>query len=110
MRRCTVAKLQNPTRNQHFISQSEQRLNAINPGAERRDRRIHAFRLVDRKNLVVAYEQDEGVLLLNNLSFEDLFSLDVQDRFRLNLEECFQRYERDVAAHTRALLLGLARK
>lgn len=107
MRPCTMARFENPTRNQHFISQSEQRLNAINPGAERRERRIYAFRVVDRAKLVVAHDQDKGVSLLKNLSFDDLFSLDIRDRSRLNLEECFQRYERDVAMHTKALLKKL---
>lgn len=103
-----MARLQNPTQNQHFISQSEQRLNAINPhAAERRSRRIFAFNLADRKKTIVTLDQDQGVPLRENLAFSDLFSLDIQGKLRLNLEDCFQRYERDVATHTKSLLAKL---
>jgi len=103
-----VATLQNPTQNQHFISQSEQRLNAINPrAADRRSRRIFAFTLADRDKIVVTLDRDEGIPLRENLAFNDLFSLDIQGKLRLNLETCFQRYERDVATHTRSLLTKL---
>lgn len=96
--------LQNLTQNQHYISQSEQRLNAVNPRAERSSRRILAFSVASKENFVVALRKEKGVRLKENLAFADLFSFDIQGRLRRNLEESFQRYERDVATHTRSLL------
>ena len=40
---------EDPTVRQHFVSQVEQRLNAINPSAEDRNQRIYRFRLIDRE-------------------------------------------------------------
>ena len=40
----------NDTRNQHFLTQSEQRLNALNPKASRSNLRIYSFTVADRDN------------------------------------------------------------
>ena len=39
---------ENSTVRQHFLSQAEQRLNAINPGAKRENQRIYQYTLNKR--------------------------------------------------------------
>lgn len=96
----------NETRNQHYISQAEQRLNAFNPSAAKRSRRIYEFRVVDRQRPELSLVNETGRLIKNSLSFDDLFSFDAEQdaTFRSNLETVFQGYERDVATHSRVLL------
>jgi hypothetical protein len=48
--------LENDTRNQHFVTQGEQRLNALNPQADPRNQRIYSFAVVDRENYKLALE------------------------------------------------------
>jgi hypothetical protein len=40
----------NDTRNQHFLTRVEQKLNALNPNADGRNLRIYSFEIVDREN------------------------------------------------------------
>ena len=65
---------------------------------------------MDRDKIVVTLDRGEGVPITQNLAFNDLFSLDIQGKFRVNLEDSFQRYERDIATHTRSLLAKLDTK
>lgn len=87
----------NPTQNQHFISQAEQRLNSIN----RSNQRIYAFRLVDRDPPKLQLTKAKGHNINKRLSFNDLYSFDVLDkRNRYNFEQLFQRFEEDVTQYT----------
>ncbi|SOE97679.1 hypothetical protein SAMN05414139_10829 [Burkholderia sp. D7] len=98
--------LENDTKNQHFVTQAEQRLNASNPDADDKNKRIYSFKLVDRENYGLALENPNGNRISKNLSASDLFSFDVagdSDR-RHNFEALFQKYEGPVATHTRNLL------
>jgi hypothetical protein len=96
----------NPTKNQHYISQAEQRLNSIDPASPKR---IFALEVIDRDKHVLRPRDPRGSSIENSLSYRDLFSLDVvSSSVRNNLEDLFQRYESDVAAHSRALLAKLA--
>ena len=87
--------LENDTRNQHFLTRAEQKLNAVNPQADARKLRIYSFEVVDRENYTLALENQNGRLIGSNLSLFDLFSFDVPGggRLRLNFESLFQKYE-----------------
>ena len=47
----TLSIRENDTRNQHFVTQGEQRLNALNPRADPKNQRIYSFQVVDRETL-----------------------------------------------------------
>ena len=100
---------QNDTRNQHFVSQVEQRLNALNPEADPKRQRIYSFEVVDRANYKLALEKSTGRPIESNLSLSDLFSFDVpgESRLRLNFESLFQKYEDYIKDHTKSLLAKL---
>ncbi|MFG0682848.1 hypothetical protein ACF8GB_20360 [Pseudomonas sp. xss_4] len=90
--------MENLTRNQHFISQSEQRSNCIDESRPKHKKRVYKFEVVDRENGVVRLTNTEGVKIQNNLSFDDLFSFDVKSSsLRKNLEDFFQAFEVDLA-------------
>ena len=99
----------NDTRNQHFLTQGEQRLNALNPQANPSNLRIYSFKVVDRENYVLALEHPKGRPIGKNLSIFDLFSFDVlgNSSLRLNFEALFHKYERYIETHTNALLAKL---
>jgi hypothetical protein len=88
----------NPTKNQHFYSQAEQRLNADASGSH-----IYAFRLLDREKMVVEAPK-RPVPISRNLAFDDLFTLDVKGTLRTNLEQSFERFERRVAEHSKTII------
>jgi hypothetical protein len=95
----------NPTKNQHYISQAEQRLNAIDPSSPKR---IFALAVIDRDKHILQARDPRGSSIEKSLSYHDLFSLDViSPNVRNNLEDLFQRYEKDVSAHSQALLAKL---
>lgn len=99
----------NYTANQHFVSQVEQRFNALNPGATPRNQRIYSFTLVDRQSLLLSLDSTRGMNISNNLAFRDLFSFDViPDRAsRYNFEAMFQQYEAVIESNTVDLLRKL---
>jgi hypothetical protein len=99
----------NDTRNQHFLTQGEQRLNASNPQADVSNLRIYSFKLVDRENYLIKLENPKGRPIGKNLSLFDLFSFDVLDdsALRLNFESLFHKYEGHIEAHTKSLLAKL---
>ncbi|OUL80383.1 hypothetical protein [Paraburkholderia hospita] len=102
--------LSSDTRNQHFISQAEQRLNAANAEAESDRQRIFSFRVHDRESYDVRLESRRGRLISGNLSLHDLFTFDVATDHgsRFNFEVLFQRFEREIVATTASLLEKLA--
>lgn len=90
--------MENLTRNQHFISQSEQRSNCIDESRPKNKQRIYKFEIADRENSVVRLSNTEGVKIKRNLSFDDLFSFDVKSSsLRKNLEDFFKKFEADLA-------------
>jgi hypothetical protein len=101
--------LPNDTARQHFVSQVEQRLNALNPGATPRNQRIYSFTLVDRESLSLSLDSTRGMNISNNLAFRDLFSFDVIDEktSRYNLEAMFRQYEAVMETNTVELLRKL---
>ena len=97
--------MENPTKNQHFISQSEQRSNCIDDNTSKHKKRIYKFSIVDREDHTIRLVKEEGVKIKNNLSFFDLFSFDVTDNpIRKNLESFFQKYEADLDVCSRTLV------
>ena len=94
---------ENSTIRQHFLSQAEQRLNAMNPGAKPENQRIYQYRVLDRGKFAVG--SPKSVKIVGNLMIDDLFSFDrVGDtRLRANFENLFRKYEKDVFRHTIAL-------
>ena len=101
--------LENDTRNQHFLTQGEQRLNALNPQADPSNLRIYSFTVVDRENYILALESSNGRPIGTNLSLFDLFSFDVpgNSRLRHNFESLFHKYEGYIETHTKNLLAKL---
>jgi hypothetical protein len=97
--------LKNHTRNQHFVSQAEQRLNAANPSAEGENQRIYSFTLKDRESYLVKIDSMDAKKIEGELCFGDLFSFDVlDDGNRYNFESLFQQYENNIAASTKKIL------
>lgn len=87
------------TKNQHFVSQVEQRPNALNPGARPENQRIYEFEIVDRDRHQVRLANPKGRLISNALSMFDLFSFDIaDDGLRDNLERVFWAYEARIFA------------
>ena len=101
--------LENATSNQHFVTQGEQRLNALNPQADPRNQRIYSFEVIDRESYKLALESSIGRPIGSNLSLFDLFSFDVpgDNRLRLNFKSLFHKYEGYIEAHTQSLLAKL---
>lgn len=96
--------LESETKNQHFVSQAEQRLNAI-PGQRGL---IYALKLVDRESHTVRPTNRAGESIRLSLSAQDLFTFDHEDdKLRLNFETLFQRYEQNVGERSTALLRKL---
>jgi hypothetical protein len=88
--------LVNDTRNQHFLTRVEQKLNALNPQADARNLRIYSFEVIDRENYTLSLESPNGRPIGSNLSLFDLFSFDVpgNTRLRRNFESLFHKYEK----------------
>jgi hypothetical protein len=99
---------ENSTRNQHYVSQAEQRLNAIDPQLPSRKQRIYRFEVGDREEILLRPESGRSVPISNNLSSDDLFSFDIDGDVRKNLEAQFWSYENRIAEHSRALVRKLA--
>lgn len=95
------------TKNQHFLSQSEQRLNSI-AGAEHK---IYSFTLQDRESYTVTLDNEKGTKIQNNLSFSDLYTFEFLDNgHRKNFEKAFCKYEGKINAATSALLKKIKEK
>jgi hypothetical protein len=104
-----VEMLENDTRNQHFVTRGEQRLNALNPQADPKNQRIYSFEVIDRESYKLALESPIGRPIGSNLSLFDLFSFDIpgDSHLRLNFESLFHKYEGYIEAHTLSLLAKL---
>lgn len=97
--------MQNVTRNHHFVAQVEQRLNSINSNVAKENQRIYSFNITDRESYKLDLICDNGEKIKGSLSFDDLFSFEIlNEKQRLNLEEHFGQYERDVGKLTKSLL------
>jgi hypothetical protein len=96
------------TKNQHFISQAEQRLNACNPQGAPERQRVYSFLVADHGTCDVRLENARGIKIRNNLAWTDLFTFDAAGLTLVpNLESCFQDYEQTIARQSQALLFKL---
>ncbi len=97
--------LQDETKNQHFISQTEQRLNASNSEAKDVNKSIYEFLIKDRENHSIELASSKPKKINRSLSLNDLYSFDVLDSSnRLNFEKIFHKYECEIARNTKLLL------
>lgn len=95
------------TKNQHYLSQIEQRLNSI-AGAKNK---IYSFTLQDRESCAVTLDNNKGISIQENLSFSDLYTFAFLDKgFRKNFESAFCKYEGRIEAATLALLEKIKEK
>jgi hypothetical protein len=118
VKRDTCMNLKDPTKNQHFVPQIEQRLNAANPCARDENQKIYAFNLVDRENHKIKLRNSGGIKITKSqnhkitksLSLNDLFSFDIleKDPQRYNFESLFQKYESSIKDNTLSLLEKLS--
>lgn len=104
--------LKNTTKNQHYLPQVEQRLNAANPNAAPDRQKIYSFRVLDHEKRTLQLERPDGVLISKNLALFDLFSFDVaaDKKWRMNLESLFGQIETETHATTMRLLDRLDRE
>ncbi|ATA55351.1 hypothetical protein CKY39_20610 [Variovorax boronicumulans] len=96
----------NETRNQHYLSQGEQRLNTSTPNAKKkRNQRIYEFEVLGRFEQV-ALGEPKNRRIEANLALDDIFSFEVDPEIRLrqNFEVLFQRYEDSLITRTEAFL------
>ena len=100
---------EDPTVKQHFVSQVEQRLNAINPNAKESNQRIYRFRLLDKEAGTLSLPSKTRIS--GNLLLPDLFSFDRVrgSSLRSNFEKLFQGYEYNIRLNTDAVLRKIAR-
>lgn len=98
--------LHNTAKNQHFLPQVEQRLNAINLQAKSKNQKIYSFSIKDRDAGVVSINSEKGVRISTNLSLHDLFSFDVlgEEAKKYNFEKLFHSYEVTIKSNTESLL------
>ncbi|WP_186299578.1 hypothetical protein [Shewanella algae] len=101
--------LQDVTKNQHFVPQVEQRLNAINPLAKEENQKIYSFSLEDRESYAINLDSEKGFKISNTLSLNDVFSFDVLEKeaARYNFEKLFHQYEASIKTNTESLIYKL---
>lgn len=98
--------LRNLTKNQHFLSQVEQRFNAVNSQARSNNQRIYSFSISDRNSHTINIDSGKGIKVSKNQSLHDLFSFHVLEKEtgRYNFEKLFEDYENKVKINTESLL------
>tara|TARA_B100000745_G_C20075921_1_gene367452 strand:- start:54 stop:458 length:405 start_codon:yes stop_codon:yes gene_type:complete len=101
--------LQDVTKNQHFVPQVEQRLNAINPSAKEENQKIYSFSLEDRESYAINLDSEKGFKISNTLSLNDIFSFDVLEKepARYNFEKLFHQYEASIKINIESLISKL---
>lgn len=97
----------NKTRNQHYISQVEQKLNCINSSIAKEKRRIYQFESLNRESQEYKLGNENGVKIEKNLSFDDLYSLEIfDDATRDNFEQYFSQLEFKIEHLTEKILVS----
>lgn len=92
-------------RNHHFISQAEQRLNAIDNSIKPENQRIYKFDILEREQPSIRKINSNGVKIEKNLSRLNLYALQtLKGGGQHNLESAFQKYENDTPKITKTLL------
>lgn len=97
--------MQSSSTNHHYVSQVEQRLNAIDPSRHKKSQRIHSFSITNREEYEVELDSLTGVKIKNNLSFDDLYSFDGFDlEEKYSLEGLYGNYEREIGQLSESLV------
>jgi len=95
--------LKNKTKNQHFISKSEQKLNALDTDKNK----IYRFEKLNERSI----KGFKCVSIKNNLSKDDLFTFKFEnDKYRFNFEFFYVQYEQDIHKWTMQLLNKINQK
>lgn len=95
----------NDTRNQHYVSQVEQKLNSIDPSVDKKKRRIYEFESLNRDAQEYKICVEDGVKIEKNLTFNDLYSLEIfDDGTRDNFEKYFCQLEEKIEELTKEVL------
>lgn len=95
----------NKTRNQHYVSQVEQKLNCIDSSMPKEKRRIYQFESINRESQEYVLSDERGVKIEKNLSFDDLYSLEIlDDTTRDNFEQYFSKLESKIEELTKEVL------
>lgn len=94
------------TKNQHYISVSEQKLNSSNPVNNDREKiKIYSFDLIDREEHKISLSDQSEIKAINNLSYLDLYTFELlDDGQRLCFEKLFKRLEDVVGQCTNTIL------
>lgn len=96
----------NNTKNQHFVSQTEQRLNAINPSDKKSKQKIYSFDVLDKKRYKLSSPIEKKIE--NNLSISCLYNFwvgsDKDKEIYSNFEMFFNKYEKNIRKNTEKLL------
>lgn len=94
------------TKNQHFISVSEQKLNSVDSHERKRKKiKIYSFDLIDRETHTIRLSNPSLIKAENNLSYSDLYTFEILDNEqRLSFENLFERLERKVAISTNKIV------
>lgn len=94
------------SKNQHYISVAEQKLNSINPNERtRKNIKLYSFDVIDRENHKIELSSPNLVKAVDNLSFNDLYTFEILDEgYRLCFEKLFERLERKVRDKTNIIL------
>lgn len=95
----------NETRNQHYVSQVEQKLNCIDLSVDKKKRRIYKFESLNRDAQEYKICVEDGVKIEKNLTFNDLYSLEIfDDGTRDNFEKYFCKLEEKIEELTKEVL------
>lgn len=94
------------TRNQHYLSQVEQRFNTSTPQASTKNQRIYEFDVLGRFEKAELGEP-KNPRIHATLALNDVFSFDVAPKANLrhNFEALFDRYEGSLSQYTEAVLM-----
>jgi hypothetical protein len=95
-------------RNHHFISQAEQRLNAIDKTVNNKNQRIYSFDILHREDPKLKASSPKSVRIEENFARTDLYTLSVlESGGQHNLEDAFFKYENDSSRLAQSLLQKL---
>jgi hypothetical protein len=91
----------NNTKNQHFIAQKVQSLNAT-PSENGEISHINAYRRTGDNE--ISPSNKGGRPIRHNLALMDLYTFDTENKLRRNFEALFHHYESEVSQHTLSLM------
>lgn len=96
---------ENKTKNQHYLSQCEQRFNAIDGAVKKGNCRIYQFEIKNKKTQEFDVVDNNGIKIEKNLAFDDLYTFFIkEDGIRGNFEAFFKNYEDKIFKATTKLL------